>query len=121
MTLIPFQIKTGSEWHTTEKRSATCFVCLPGTDNWVKHYEALNPVGVTDWEPVGNKGSHGKYAIADYHIPVGTKVRFKATANGQPDKIFEFEVNQDSDVDFDGYTYSHRICGWIARFSIIKI
>ena len=101
-----FQIKTGSEWHTTERRGA--MVTVDG----VEIYKALKPLS-QEWEMVGNKGKHGKWCISEYEIPTGTKVEFKATANGRDPIIFNFVVGQVESVDVDGFNYGSDVCGWI--------
>lgn len=101
-----FQIKTGSEWHTTERRGAMVTV------NGVEIYKALKPLS-QEWEMVGNKGKHGKWCISEYEIQEGSKVEFKATANGRDPIVFNFVVGQTESVDVDGFTYGSDTCGWI--------
>ena len=101
-----FQVKTGSEWHTTERRGA--MVTVDG----VEIYKALKPFS-QEWEMVGNKGKHGKWCISEYEIPVGSKVEFKATANGRDPIAFSFVVGDGQTVDCDGYSYGGDTCGWI--------
>lgn len=101
-----FQVKTGSEWHSTERRGATVFV------KGKPIYEVLKPLK-SDWEAVGQKGRHGKWCTAEYEIPIGTKVRFEATANGREKITQSFKVHEELDVDYSGYSYGDRICGWI--------
>lgn len=101
-----FQVKTGSEWHTTETRGAMVTV------NGEPIYKALKAKS-QKWTEVGNKGRHGKWCIAEYDIPVGSTVTFTATANGK-EKIEEsFVVSDDTVIDFDGYDYASDTCGWI--------
>jgi hypothetical protein len=100
------QVKTGSEWHTTERRSAMVLV------NGKPIYEVLKPT-TQSWEEVGNKGKHGKWCIAEYILPVGAKIEFKATANGQDPIVFSFKVGEVAKVDVDGYNYGSDVCGWI--------
>jgi hypothetical protein len=101
-----FQIKTGSEFHSTEKRSAMVTV------NGLPIYKTLKAL-TNEWEDIGNKGKHGKWCVAEYHIPVGSHLVFRATANGRPEKLEEFVVSEKSIIDFEGYTYNNSICGWI--------
>jgi len=101
-----FQVRTGSEWHSTERRG--CMV----TVNNQPIYQALKPID-GEWLEVGSKGRHGKWFTAEYEIPIDSKVVFKASANSKPDIVQEFVVSADSDVDIDGYEYSGRLCGWI--------
>lgn len=70
------QVKTGSEWHTTERRGAMVTV------NGEPIFKALKAI-ITEWESVGNKGKHGKWCIAEYELPAGAKIEFLATANGK--------------------------------------
>lgn len=102
------QVKTGSEWHTTERRGAMVTV------NGVPIYQALKPTS-SEWELVGNKGKHGKWCIAEYELPVGAKIEFKATANGRETITYSFVVGLGhiNTVDVEGYKYSNDICGWI--------
>lgn len=101
-----FQVKTGSEWHTTERRGAMVTV------NGVEIYKALKPLS-QEWEMVGNKGKHGKWCIAEYEIPAGARVEFKATANGRDPIVFNFVVGDGQSVDVDGFSYGSDTCGWI--------
>ena len=101
------QVKTGSEWHTTETRSA--MVKVDGKPI----YEALKPLEKPTWELVGNKGRHGKWCIAEYELPSGAKIEFKANANECKPIQFSFVVGEIQDVDVDGYVYNNDICGWI--------
>ena len=101
------QIKTGSEWHTTERRSAMVNV------NGNPIYKLLKPVEPPEWESVGNKGAHGKWCTAIYDIPDGLTVEFFAGANGKPTITKSFVAGQADDIDTDGYTYGNRLCGWI--------
>jgi hypothetical protein len=101
-----FQVKTGSEWHTTERRGAMVTV------NGQPIYKALKAKS-QKWSEVGSKGRHGKWCIAEYEIPEGANVTFTATANGK-EKIEEsFVVSDDAVIDFDGYDYASDTCGWI--------
>jgi hypothetical protein len=102
-----FQVKTGSEWHTTEKRGAMVKV------NGKPIYKVLKPTSKPEWELVGNKGKHGKWCIAEYEIPAGSKVEFKATANEKEPIISSFIVGEVKSVDVKGYVYGGDICGWI--------
>ena len=101
------QVKTGSESHTTNWRLAMVTV------NGKPMYEVLKPLSKPEWELVGNKGKHGKWCIAEYELPVGSKVKFVAKANGQDPKEFEFVVGDIDRVDVNGYEYNKDICGWI--------
>lgn len=76
-------------------------------------YEALKPQGVPEWEQIGNKGKHGRWCVAEYNIPAGSKVEFKATANSKKPIIETFVAAEGLKVDFDGYTYGSDTCGWI--------
>jgi hypothetical protein len=105
-TSIKVQVKTGSEWHTTERRGAMVKV------NGKPIYQVLNPVS-QEWELVGNKGKHGKWCVAEYELPVGAKIEFSATANGRDAITHSFVVGEVSSVDVDGYGYGSDICGWI--------
>ncbi len=100
------QVKTGSEWHTTERRSAMVFV------NKEPIYKALKPLR-QDWEQIGNKGTHGKWCIAEYDLPDGAEIEFRASANGKKDIVYSFVANEGVSVDVDGYLYSGVLCGWI--------
>lgn len=101
------QIKTGSEHHTTNWRSAMVRV------NGKPIYEVLKPLSKPDWEMVGNKGNHGKWCVAEYELPVGAIVEFVAKANSQEPIEFKFKVGQVSSIDIEGYKYNNDICGWI--------
>jgi hypothetical protein len=101
------QVKTGSEHHTTNWRSAMVRV------NGKPIYEVLKPLSKPDWELVGNKGSHGKWCISEYELPVGAIVEFVAKANSQEPIEFKFQVGKISAVDVEGYKYGNGICGWI--------
>ena len=107
---VRYQIRTGSEWHSTEKRGAMVTV------NGEPIYKALKPI-CQEWEDIGRKGTHGKWCTAEYEIPVGTRVKFVATANNKPSIESEFVVGDagSKDVDVEGYRYRAglRICGWI--------
>lgn len=100
------QIKTGSEWHTTERRGAMVTV------NGKPIYEVLKPID-PKWELVGNKGRHGKWCIAEYDLPLGAKVEFKGTANNRDPITTTFTVGELESIDVDGYTYNNDISGWI--------
>jgi len=100
-----FQVKTGSEWHTTERRGAMVAV------NGKPIYEALKAKS-QKWSEVGTKGRHGKWCVAEYEIPVGSAVTFTATANGR-EKIEKSFIVSDEAIDFDGYDYASDTCGWI--------
>ena len=100
------QVKTGSEWHTTERRGAMVAV------NGLPIYQALRAT-TQEWELVGNKGKHGKWCIAEYELPVGSKVVFEATANGRDKITHSFVVGDVKSVDIDGYSYRQSTCGWI--------
>lgn len=104
------QIKTGSESHTTEWRSAK--VLIDGKPI----YEVLKPLN-KEWELVGNKGRHGKWCICEYEIPVGSKVEFVAKANRCEDIVLKFVVGvgEDRTIDVEGYKYNNSICGWIVE------
>lgn len=67
---------TGSEWHTTERRSA--MVKIGG----VPIYEKFTAVSSRRVD-VGTKGRHGFWYIAEYLIPQGTELVFTANANGR--------------------------------------
>ena len=101
------QIKTGSEHHTTNWRSAMVRV------NGKPIYEVLKPLSKPSWEMVGNRGNHGKWCISEYELPVGAIVEFVAKANSQEPIEFKFQVGKISAVDVEGYKYSNGICGWI--------
>jgi hypothetical protein len=101
-----FQANTGSEWHTTETRSAMITV------NGKPIYKALKPLK-SEWEEVGSKGKHGKWCIAEYDIPVGAHVVFTARANGCEPILEEFLVGDKDDIDFEGYKYQGNPRGWI--------
>ncbi len=103
---MKFQVKTGSEWHSTETRSAKVLV------NGKPIYEVLEPIE-SEWELIGNKGVHGKWCIAVYDIPVGSDVKFIAKANGKDPIEYSFTVDRCFDIDVDGYSYNNRTCGWI--------
>ncbi len=100
------QVKTGSEWHTTERRGAMVTV------NGTPIYEVLTPIS-PEWELIGIKGRHGKWCIAEYDLPQGAVVEFKATANGQKPINAKFTVGEVQKINVDGYTYNNDICGWI--------
>lgn len=100
------QVKTGSEWHTTERRGAMVTV------NGKPIYEVLKPIA-SKWELVGNKGRHGKWCIAEYDLPLGAVVEFKATANNRDPITKTFIVGELQEIDVDGYTYNNDTCGWI--------
>jgi hypothetical protein len=104
---IKIQIKTGSEHHTTNWRSAMVRV------NGKPIYEVLKPLSKPDWEMVGNRGNHGKWCISEYELPVGAIVEFVAKANSQEPIEFKFQVGKVSSVDVEGYKYGNGICGWI--------
>ena len=101
------QIKTGSEHHTTNWRSAMVRV------NGKPIYEVLKPLSKPSWEMVGNRGNHGKWCITEYELPVGAIVEFVAKANSQEPIEFKFKVGQVSSIDIEGYKYNNDICGWI--------
>jgi len=101
------QIKTGSEHHTTNWRSAMVRV------NGKPIYEVLKPLSKPDWEMVGNRGNHGKWCVAEYELPVGAIIEFVAKANSQQPIEFKFKVGQVSSIDIEGYKYGGDICGWI--------
>lgn len=103
-----YQVKTGSEWHSTERRGAMV------TINGEAIYKVLKAQS-QDWQDIGNKGKHGKWCIAEYEIPVGSRVEFRATGNKRDDIVASFIVGQDGsdDIDVDGYEYGNSICGWI--------
>jgi hypothetical protein len=101
------QIKTGSEHHTTNWRSAMVRV------NGKPIYEALKPLSKPSWEMVGNRGNHGKWCISEYELPVGATVEFVAKANSQEPIEKKFKVGQVSSIDIEGYKYGNGICGWI--------
>jgi hypothetical protein len=101
------QIKTGSEWHTTERRGSMVKI------NGKPIYEVLKPINKPEWELVGNKGTHGKWCVAEYELPKGAKIEFKATANNREDIVSSFVVGEIPSIDVDGYTYNNSICGWI--------
>lgn len=105
-----YEVRTGSEWHSTERRGAMVEV------NGRPIYKVLKPA-CQEWLDVGNKGKHGKWCVAEYEIPVGSLVKFTATANGRPPIVAEFVVGEvgSKDIDVEGYKYGagDRICGWI--------
>ncbi|MEY2913928.1 MAG: hypothetical protein RLZZ184_3237 [Cyanobacteriota bacterium] len=101
------QIKTGSEHHTTNWRSAMVRI------NGQPIYEVLKPLSKPEWEMVGNRGNHGKWCIAEYELPVGANVEFTAKANSQKPIEFSFKVGEVTSVDVEGFNYSSAICGWI--------
>ena len=100
------QCRTGSESHTTEWRSCQIWV------NGKPIYQELKSI-TQEWELIGNKGKHGKWATAEYEIPNGASVKFVAKANGKPNIEHTFIVGKEIKVDFDGYSYHTRLCGWI--------
>lgn len=101
------QVKTGSEHHTTNWRSAMVRV------NGKPIYEALKPLSKPEWEMVGNRGNHGKWCIAEYELPLGAIIEFVAKANSREPIEFKFKVGQIPSVDVEGHEYSNAICGWI--------
>jgi hypothetical protein len=101
------QIKTGSEHHTTNWRSAMVRV------NGKPIYEALKPLSKPSWEMVGNRGNHGKWCISEYELPIGAIIEFVAKANSQEPIEFSFTVGQVPSIDIEGYKYNNDICGWI--------
>ena len=107
-TSIKVQIKTGSEWHSTETRSAMVTV------NGEPIYKVLKALS-QNWIEVGRKGTHGKWCLAEYLLPMGSAITFTANANGR-DKISEsFVVGDDTTVDFEGYQYQCEPSGWIVE------
>lgn len=108
---MKIQICTGSEWHTTERRSAMVYIINPENGEQTPIYQELKPVGKPEWRLVGNKGKHGKWVIAEYELAPNTTIYFKATANGKP--AIEFKGVPDGDTDIEGYRYNNEICGWI--------
>ena len=107
---MKIQVCTGSEYHTTERRSAMVYIVNPdGT--FVPIYQVLTPIEPPEWRLVGNKGRHGKWAIAEYVIHPGIELYFKATANGKPH--IEFKGVPDGDTDIEGYQYNNELCGWL--------
>jgi len=100
------QIKTGSEWHTTERRGAIVTV------NGSQIYQVLKALA-QEWEEIGNKGKHGKWCVAEYELPVGAKVEFSATANGKEKIARSFVVGEIDSIDVEGYNYGGDTCGWI--------
>lgn len=100
-------VETGSEWYTTETRG--CMVKVNGKPI----YEVLTPQDRPEWEPVGQKGRHGKWCIATYDIPAGSEVEFRATANSRDPIVKNFVAAEGLKVDFDGYQYGGGVCGWI--------
>lgn len=101
------QVKIGSEWHTTERRSAMVKI------NGNPIYKVLKPVEPPEWESIGHKGAHGKWCTAIYDVPAGSLIEFFADANGKPPINASFKVGETSGIDVDGYTYGNRLCGWI--------
>jgi hypothetical protein len=105
-----FEVVTGSEWHTTERRSGKCWV------DGELIYEKLKSIE-NKWHLVGNKGKHGKWNVAKYDIPLGSKVVFKATANSMEDRDLSFTVSEDmEDIDFNGYAYGGEPSCWILSY-----
>jgi hypothetical protein len=104
--IMRVQIKTGSEWHTTERRAAIVTV------NGQPIYQILKALA-QEWEEVGNKGKHGKWCIAEYELPVGAKIEFFATANGRDKIAHSFVVGGIDSIDAEGYSYGGDTCGWI--------
>jgi hypothetical protein len=102
------QIKTGSEWHSTETRSAMIKV---NGEPIYKVLKALNQ----KWVEVGRKGTHGKWCIAEYVLPVGAVVTFEANANGRVKISETFTVGDIETVDLEGYQYQSEPCGWIVE------
>lgn len=102
-----FQIKTGSEIHTTERRGA--MVTIGGNPI----YKVLTPIERPEWELVGNKGCHGRWCTAVYDIAEGTELEFTATANRRENIQQKITVKKGEKVDIDGYLYNGSICGWI--------
>jgi hypothetical protein len=101
------QVKTGSEHHTTNWRSAMVRV------NGKPIYEVLKPLTKPEWEMVGNRGNHGKWCVTEYELPLGAIIEFVAKANSQEPIEFKFKVGQIPSVDVEGHKYSNAICGWI--------
>jgi hypothetical protein len=101
------EVKTGSEHHTTNWRSAMVRV------NGKPIYEVLKPLSKPSWEMVGNRGNHGKWCVSEYELPIGAIIEFVAKANSQEPIEFKFQVGQVSSIDIEGYKYSNGICGWI--------
>lgn len=101
------QVKTGSESHTTNWRSSLVRV------NGKPIYEVLKPISKPEWELVGNRGKHGKWCVAEYELPIGSKVEFVAKANSKEPIEFKFKVGETQEVDVEGYLYNGEICGWI--------
>ena len=101
------QVKTGSEHHTTNWRSAMVLV------NGKPIYEVLKPLSKPEWELVGNRGNHGKWCVAEYELPANSTVEFAAKANSQEPIEFSFTVGQVPSIDIEGYKYGGDICGWI--------
>lgn len=101
------QVKTGSESHTTNWRSAMVRV------NGKPIYEVLKPISKPEWELVGNKGKHGKWCVAEYELPIGSRIEFTAKANSKEPIEFKFRVGEIQEVDVEGYLYNGDICGWI--------
>jgi len=101
------QVKTGSEHHTTNWRSAMVRV------NGKPIYEVLKPLTKPEWEMIGNKGNHGKWCVTEYELPLGAIIEFVAKANSQEPIEFKFKVGQIPSVDVEGHKYSNAICGWI--------
>ena len=102
-----FQIKTGSEIHATEQRGAMVTI----GDNPI--FKVLTPIDHPEWEPVGNKGRHGRWCTAVYDIAEGTELEFIATANGRENIQQKITVKEGEKVEIDGYIYNGSICGWI--------
>lgn len=102
-----FQICTGSEWHSVERRGA--IVTIGDTEHPI--YKPYKPEKA-EWVLVGNKGTHGKWCIAEYLIPENMTIVFKATANRRKPIIETFVVGQ-GDIDVEGYEYAGEPCGWI--------
>lgn len=105
------QVKTGSESHTTNWRSAVVRV------NGKPIYEVLKPLSKPEWELVGSRGNHGKWCIAEYLLPVRSKIEFIAKANSQEPIEFSFTVGEIPSVDVEGFIYNSNICGWIVTIN----
>ena len=99
------QICTGSEYHTTERRGA--MVKIGGVPIYEKFKAAEQR-----WNLVGNKGTHGKWCIAEYLLPHGTEIEFTATANGK-EKIVEIVIVGQAPINVEGYYYASEPCGWV--------
>lgn len=127
--MIGITTVTGSESHTTFGAKGQVFVVENGTETPIYQSRIARLIS-TEWEEVGRKGTHGKWATSEYLVPDGMILKLFAvhTAGAHIDEggsaFFRVDVSQESRKATGGMYAQERggsIYGPMVRLSLEEV